>query len=155
MIVTPFGKFRYKRLHMGIKCSPDFAQEGMESILSDLSQCDVYIDDVGVFSNSFDDHLQHLAQVLQRLQENGEWAVQETDWLGYWLTPVGLKPWQKKIKAFKALQPPTTFKELQSFIRAVNFYMMFLLSFVLLIQCYIIGTYAKHQNLHRAVEEWI
>jgi Reverse transcriptase (RNA-dependent DNA polymerase) len=105
---------------MGIKCSPDFAQEIMESILSDLSQCDVYIDNVGVFSNSFDDHLQHLAQVLQQLQANGftvnplkcEWAVQETDWLGYWLTPVGLKPWQKKIKAIKALQPSTTFKEL-------------------------------------------
>jgi arginyl-tRNA synthetase len=105
---------------MGIKGSPDFAQEIMESIQSDLSQCDVYIDDVSVFSNSFDDHLQHLVQVLQRLQENGftvnplkcEWAVQETDWLGYWLTPVGLKPWQKKIKAIEALQPPTTFKEL-------------------------------------------
>jgi hypothetical protein len=35
---------------------------------------------------------------------------------------VGLKPWQKKIKAIEALQPPTTFKELQSFIGAVNFY---------------------------------
>jgi Reverse transcriptase (RNA-dependent DNA polymerase) len=65
VIVTPFGKFRYKCLPMGIKCSPGFAQEIMESILFDLSQCDVYIDDVGVFSNSFGDHLQHLAQVLQ------------------------------------------------------------------------------------------
>jgi RNase H-like domain found in reverse transcriptase len=35
---------------------------------------------------------------------------------------VGLKPWQKIIKAIEALQPPTTFKELQSFIGAVNFY---------------------------------
>jgi hypothetical protein len=35
---------------------------------------------------------------------------------------VGLKPWRKKIKAIEALQPPTTFKELWSFIGAVNFY---------------------------------
>ena len=54
-----------------VKCSPDFAQEVMENIFHDVEDADVYIDDVGAFSNSWDSHMSVLDTILSRLVDNG------------------------------------------------------------------------------------
>ena len=69
VICTPFSNYWYNRLPMGVKQSPNIAQEIMESLFRDLPETDVYIDDVGVFSNSWKDHLQSLTKVLTVLQQ--------------------------------------------------------------------------------------
>jgi hypothetical protein len=82
-IITPFGKYKYLRLPMGLKCSLDIAQAAMENLLSDIDNANVYIDNVGAFSNDWDHHVKLLATILRGLCENGftinpnkcEWAV--------------------------------------------------------------------------------
>ena len=99
-IATPFVKFKYNRLPMGLKCFSDYTQEVMENIFRDVEVTEVYIDDIGAFSHSWDDHMALLCTILAKLQENGftdnplkcKWAVKETDWLDHWLTPIRLKP---------------------------------------------------------------
>ncbi len=64
-IITPLGKYKYLRLRIGLKCSPDIAQAVMENVLSDIEDADLYIDDVGAFSNDWDHHVNLLATILR------------------------------------------------------------------------------------------
>jgi hypothetical protein len=56
---------------MGLKCSSDFAQEVMENIFREVEDEEVYIDDIGAFSNSWEEHMALLSTILTLLQDNG------------------------------------------------------------------------------------
>ena len=49
----------------------NYAQEAMENIFCDVETAEVYIDDIGAFSHSWDDHMVLLRTILTKLQENG------------------------------------------------------------------------------------
>lgn len=66
-----------------------------------------YLDDIIVYSKSWDEHLEHLNQVFHQLQRSGlkvnpkksKLGVQELDNLGYTVGGGRLKPQQRKINA--------------------------------------------------------
>jgi hypothetical protein len=64
-IIMPFGKCKYLRLLMGLKCSSDIAQAIMENVLSDIGDADIYIDAASAFSNDWDHHINLLATILR------------------------------------------------------------------------------------------
>lgn len=129
--ILPWGKYRYKRLPMGIKNSPDVFQSIMTEILGDLEYTRTYIDDVLITSNgSFEDHCEKVAEVLSRLQKAGFRANlrkcffgrDSLEYLGYWLTRNGVQPQPKKVEAIIRLNVPKTKRQLRHFLGMVNYY---------------------------------
>ena len=126
-----FGLYRYARLSMGVLESLDIAQEFMENLLRDLLQeIVVYIDDILVTNHDWKSRLILLDKVLARLKDAGvsvnplkcEWAVQETDFLGHWMTSSGIKPWKKKVDAIIRMERLQSQTQLHLFLGMVNYY---------------------------------
>jgi hypothetical protein len=100
----------------------------MEEIFHDVDKMDVFVDNVGTFSDDFESHLVSLEQVLKKLEDTGfavnplkcEWAVKETDWLGHWLTPAGLKPWNKRTKAILQMDASKNVSQVRLFLDVVT-----------------------------------
>ena len=110
---TPFGLYRYCRLPMGVSESPDISTKIMTAVLDGLD-VNFYMDDIAILSETWDDHVTLVQKVLRRLENAGftinptkcEWVVEETDFLGHWMTPDGIKPWRRKVEAILKMQPP-------------------------------------------------
>ena len=131
-LVLPWGKYRYKRLPMGIKNSPDIFQEKINELMEGLEEfIRAYLDDILIITKgSFEDHLEKVSEVFSRLQKAGlqvnvaksKFAVQELEYLGFWLTPQGIRPMAKKVEAIKNLQAPKTVKQVRSLLGMINYY---------------------------------
>lgn len=70
---TPFGLYEYQRMPMGLKNSPATFQRLMFIVFGDMNieKLLIYLDDLIVFSKTFDEHLERLQQVFDRLRKHG------------------------------------------------------------------------------------
>ena len=70
--VTPFGLFEFKVLPFGLSGAPASFQRLMDRLINSYQDFSAaYLDDLVIFSSSWEEHLDHLRKVLKRLQEAG------------------------------------------------------------------------------------
>lgn len=133
---TVFGQFQYKRLPFGLATAPGAFQKVLETVLAGLVwvKCLVYIDDILVFSSTWEEHLAILTDVFTRLikadlkikLKKCEFARTECLYLGHILNAGGISPDPSKVSAIKELQPPTCIKEVETFLGKVGYYGRFI-----------------------------
>ena len=71
--VTKYGMYEFTKMPMGLKSAPMTFQRVMELALQGLQwqSCLIYLDDVVIFSKTFDEHIERLSTVLDRIWTAG------------------------------------------------------------------------------------
>uniref|UniRef100_A0A672FZX6 Gypsy retrotransposon integrase-like protein 1 n=1 Tax=Salarias fasciatus TaxID=181472 RepID=A0A672FZX6_SALFA len=136
---TPFGLYEFLRMPFGLCNAPATFQRLMQATMSDLAfqMVLVYLDDLLVFSPSFQEHLVRLETVLQRLRETGLKVKMEkchflqprVQFLGHQVSAQGISTDPEKIEAVKQWPTPSTAKELRSFLGFCSYYRRFIQGF--------------------------
>ena len=129
-IITPFGLFEMLKMPNGLKNAAQTFQRFLDGLLRDLDFCYAYMDDICIFSETEEEHERHVDQLLERLYKGGltiniakcEFGKQELDFLGYRITPEGIKPIDAKVKALLDFPEPKIMHELRRFLGMLNFY---------------------------------
>ena len=69
---TPFGLFQFRVMPFGLNGPPASFQRMMDLVIDGMQDFTAaYLDDLVVYSDSWEDHLKHLKMMLQKLREAG------------------------------------------------------------------------------------
>jgi len=138
--ITHNGLYEFNVLPFGLCNSPATFQRLMTHALRGLEWdiCLVYIDDLIIFSRTFDAHLLHLEKVFKRLKEANVrlkpskcyFVQSKVDYLGHVVSAEGLRPNPNKIKAVQEFPVPVNSTGVKAFLGLCNYYRRFGKGFV-------------------------
>ena len=130
--VTQTGNYSFLRLPFGARNASASFQKLMQMVFrEELNQFIlVYIDDLLIFSGSFDEHLRNLQIVFDKLRaaqlklhpRKCKFAVKKVPFLGHLLTENGIEVDPSKVSKVKEFPRPRTVHQLRQFLGLCNFY---------------------------------
>ncbi|UYV72120.1 K02A2.6-like [Cordylochernes scorpioides] len=127
--LTPFGRYRFKRLPFGISSAPEVFQRKMSNLLESQSGVNCHMDDIVIWGATQEEHNERLRCVLRKLQDSGLtlnkekciFSVKEIKFLSHLITERGVLPDPNKVQVIREFPSPSSISEVRRFLGMVNF----------------------------------
>ena len=129
------GHFQFTRMPFGVRNAPSMFQKLMDKVLKAVKgYAQAYIDDIVVFSSSWEDHVRHVRQVLKLLKQAGltvnpekcRWGGTKLRFLGHIVGNGALAIPEDRAKAIELYVRPYTKRGLRTFLGSVSYYRKFI-----------------------------
>lgn len=135
--VTPDNLLQYTVMAFGMRNAQSTFQRLMHKVLSDVPNCEVYLDDIVIYSANWEEHLQVLNIVSGHLRDANltlnlakcEFAKAVVTYLGKRVGQGQVRPVEAKVSAIVNFPTPTTKRELRRFLGMVGYYRGFCRNF--------------------------
>ncbi|KAL5020764.1 hypothetical protein ScPMuIL_002155, partial [Solemya velum] len=136
---TGYGLYHFNVLAFGLCNAPSSFERLMERVLSGLHWkiCLIYIDDIIIYSQTFDQHIDRIQQVLDCLHEAGlklkpqkcHLFKTEVLYLGFIVSNAGVKTDPDKIERIRSWPNPCNITDVRSFLGLCCYYRKFVDNF--------------------------
>ena len=130
---TPDGLYQYRVMPFGMRNSPATFQRLINRVISGLTGCEAYIDDLVLHSDSWNSLMQVHMALFDRLRAarltvnlaKSEFCQATVQYLGYVVGQVQIKPVTAKIDAILRYPAPRDKKSLMRFLGTIGYYRRF------------------------------
>lgn len=131
--VTPSGLYSYTVMPFGLRNALATFQRLMNKVVRGLEGCAVYLDDVVIYSDKWEEHLEQVRALFVSCAQTSlsvnlakcEFAMATVTYLGKVVGRGEGRPIQEKVKAIWDFPVPTTKKELLCFVGMAGYYWQF------------------------------
>ena len=137
--VTNGGLFQWKVMPFGLCNAPSTFERLMEKVLAGLTWqiCLVYLDDVIVFSETVDEHIERLEVIFQKLIKAGltlkpkkcNFFRRQVPFLGHVVSAEGVSTDPEKVRAIQEWKVPKDLTDVRSFLGLCSYYRKFVPKF--------------------------
>jgi len=128
---TQFGLYQFNVMPFGLQGAPATFQRLMDKVIRGLEQfIAAYLDNLIIYSESWNDHLKHISEVLKCLREAGltlkakkcQIGMSECVYLGHIVGNSTVKPEPGKIEAVQKFPVPQTQEQVRAFLGLAGYY---------------------------------